>query len=49
MVNAVKAISVTGHGGLKGCEMSKTPHFLDNWLSDGSDVVSLTRKLRFAP
>jgi hypothetical protein len=25
-----KAIPVTGHGDLKGCEMSRIPHFLNN-------------------
>jgi hypothetical protein len=24
-----------GHEGPKGCEMSRLPHFLDNWLTDG--------------
>jgi hypothetical protein len=28
-----KAILVTGHGGPKGCETSKFPHFLDQWSS----------------
>jgi hypothetical protein len=29
-----KAIPVKGHGGPKGCETSKLPHFLDNRLTD---------------
>jgi hypothetical protein len=38
-----KAIPVTGLGGPEGCEMSMLPHFLDNRLTDGGEVVSLTR------
>jgi hypothetical protein len=30
-----------------GCETSRLPHFLDNWLTDGSKVVSLTRQPPF--
>jgi hypothetical protein len=30
-----KTISVTGHKGLWGCEMTRIPHCLDNQLSDG--------------
>jgi hypothetical protein len=29
--------------------MSKLPHFLDNWLTDGSEVVSLTHRPPFTP
>jgi hypothetical protein len=29
-----KVVPATGHGGLYGCEMSRLPHFLDNWLTD---------------
>jgi hypothetical protein len=36
-----KAIPVTGGGGPKGCEMSRLPYFLDNWFTDGGEVVSL--------
>jgi hypothetical protein len=39
-----KAIPVTGRGGPYGCETSRLPHFLDNRLSDGGDVVSFTRR-----
>jgi hypothetical protein len=39
-----KAIPVTGHGGPEGCETSRLPHFLENWLTDGGKVVSLTRR-----
>jgi hypothetical protein len=37
-----KAISITGLGDLYGCEMSRIPHCLNNWLTDGGEVVSLT-------
>jgi hypothetical protein len=39
-----KAIPVTGHGVPYGCETSRIPHFLDNRLTDGNDVVSLKIK-----
>jgi hypothetical protein len=42
-----KAIPVTGCGGPEGCEMSRLPHFLDNQLTDGSEVVSLMCRLPF--
>jgi hypothetical protein len=31
------------------CETSRLSHFLDNWLTDGGEVVSLKRRLPFAP
>jgi hypothetical protein len=34
---------------VKGCETSRLPHFLDNRLTDGADVVSLTRRPPFIP
>jgi hypothetical protein len=34
----IKAIPVTGHKGPWGCETSRLPHFLENWLRDGSEV-----------
>jgi hypothetical protein len=37
-----KAISVTGRGGLEGCEMLRIPRCLDNRLTDGGKVVSPT-------
>jgi hypothetical protein len=37
------AIPVTGSGGPQGCETSRLPYFLDNRLTDGGEVVSLTR------
>jgi hypothetical protein len=39
----VKLSPVTGRGGPQGCETSRLPHFLDNRLTDGSEVVSLSR------
>jgi hypothetical protein len=44
-----KAIPVTGRGGPQGCMTSRLPHFLNNWLRDGSEVVSLTRWPPFTP
>jgi hypothetical protein len=44
-----KANSVTGRGGPYGCETSRLPHFLDNRLTDGSKVVSLTLRPPFTP
>jgi hypothetical protein len=44
-----KAIPVTGHGAPQSCEMSRIPHFPDNQLTDGSEVVSLTRRPPFTP
>jgi hypothetical protein len=37
-----KAIAVTSRGGPWGCETSRLPYFLENWLTDGGEVVSLT-------
>jgi hypothetical protein len=36
-----KTIPVTGCGGPQGCETLRLPDFLDNWLTDGGEVVSL--------
>jgi hypothetical protein len=36
-----KVISVISRGGPRGCETSKLPHFLDNRLTDGGEVVNL--------
>jgi hypothetical protein len=44
-----KAVLVTGHGGPEGCETSRLPHFLDIRLTNGGEVVSLTRRPPFAP
>jgi hypothetical protein len=42
-----KTIPVTGHEGPQGCETSRLPHLLDNRLTDGGKVVSLTRRPLF--
>jgi hypothetical protein len=44
-----KGIPVTGHGNPWGCEMLRLPCFLDNRLTDGSEVVSLMHWLPFSP
>jgi hypothetical protein len=44
-----KASTVTGYGGLQGSEMSRVPHFLDNRLADGGEVVNLTRRPLYIP
>jgi hypothetical protein len=36
-----KAIPVAGREGPYICESSRLPHFLDNRLTDGGEVVSL--------
>jgi hypothetical protein len=48
-INKGKAIPVTGREGPEGCETSRLPHFLDNRLTDGCEVVSLTRRPLFTP
>jgi hypothetical protein len=42
-----KAIPITGRGGPWVCETSRLPHFLDNQLTDGVEVVSFTRRPLF--
>jgi hypothetical protein len=42
------AIFVTGRGGPKDCEMSRLQNCLDNRLTEGGEVVSLTRLPHFA-
>jgi hypothetical protein len=42
-------ISVTDRGGPYGCERSRLPHYLDKELTDGSKVVSPTRRSPFTP
>jgi hypothetical protein len=44
-----KTIPVTDCGGPLGCETSRLPHFLDNWLADDGEVVRLTRRPPFTP
>jgi hypothetical protein len=42
-----KSVPVTGHGDLLDCETSRLPHFLDNLLTDGGEVVSLKGRTPF--
>jgi hypothetical protein len=44
-----KAIPVTGRGGPYCFEALRFPHFLDNRLTDGGYIVSLTRRPPFIP
>jgi hypothetical protein len=44
-----KAIPVTGCEGPSGCETSRLPHFLDNRLTEGGEVVSLTLRQLIIP
>jgi hypothetical protein len=39
-----KAIAVTGRRDIKGCDMFRIPHRLDNLLRDGGEIMSLTRR-----
>jgi hypothetical protein len=41
--------SVTGRGDPQGRETSRSPHFVDNRLTDGGEVESLTRLQSFSP
>jgi hypothetical protein len=43
---SVKAIPLTGRGGLQACEMLRIPHCIDIGLTDGGKVVSLTHRPR---
>jgi hypothetical protein len=47
--NKVKAIPVTGRGGLQGCEILRIPHCLDNMVIDGGKVVSSTHQPHLFP
>jgi hypothetical protein len=44
-----KAIPVTGRQGPQCCERSRLPHFLDNRLTNGGEVVRITRLSPFTP
>jgi hypothetical protein len=44
-----KAVLATGRGGPCGCETSRLPQFVDNWLIDGGKVVSVTHWPLFTP
>jgi hypothetical protein len=41
-----KTIPVTGRGVLRGCEMLRIPHCLDNQPEDGGEVASFKHRLR---
>jgi hypothetical protein len=45
----VNPIPVTGREGPQCSETSKIPHFLDNRLTNGGKIVSLTRRPPFTP
>jgi hypothetical protein len=47
--NKSKAIPGTGREGPSGCERSRLSHLLNNRLTDGGKVVSITRRPRFTP
>jgi hypothetical protein len=49
MVNKGKAIPVTSREGPYGCETSRLPHFLENRLTYGGEVLSPTRRPSFTP
>jgi hypothetical protein len=46
-VRLSKAIPVADRGDPEGCETLRLPHFLYNRLTDGGEVVSLTRRPPF--
>jgi hypothetical protein len=39
-----KALSIADGGGLYVCEIVWSPRCVDNWLTDGGEVLSLTRQ-----
>jgi hypothetical protein len=49
IANKKTAIRVTGRGCPCGCETSSLPHFLENRLTDGGELLSLTRRPPFTP
>jgi hypothetical protein len=44
-----KDIPVKVRGGRKGCEASRISHFLDNRLTDSSEVINFKLRRRFTP
>jgi hypothetical protein len=42
----IKAVPLTGRGGLQCCETLRTPRCLDNRLADGGAALSLTLRPR---
>jgi hypothetical protein len=51
-INSEKEYAYKWHscsGGPRACETSRLPHFLDSRLTDGGEVVSLTRRPPFTP
>jgi hypothetical protein len=44
-----RVILVTGGVGIQGSETCRIPRFLDNRLTDGVEIVSLTYRPRFTP
>jgi hypothetical protein len=45
--NESKAMPVNGREVPYGCEMLRIPHFLDNQLADGGEVVNFKRQQYF--
>jgi hypothetical protein len=48
-VNTTLSVIKKLSGDPYGCETSRLPHFLDNRLTDGGEVVSLTPRAPFNP
>jgi hypothetical protein len=48
-LNKGKATPVIDRGGPYGCETLRLPHFVDNQLTNGCKVVSLTHWPHFTP
>jgi hypothetical protein len=44
-----KAIPVANFGGPYSCETLRSPHFVDNQVKDGGEIVSFTRQPRSTP
>jgi hypothetical protein len=49
LCTVVEDIPVTGRGDPYRCETSRLPHFLENWLNVGGEVVSFRRGPPFIP